>query len=475
MESDDEDARRGKRADQLVAGIESSELGRRLLIRIRNSFLWSDGSRPASAIDVARDLIDRTDPNSPRYLARWADLLDRVEAPDDTRIELLLNRPPLKAGPWLLGPVGPAHAGVDGRVATSSQERPLVTDGEFQVVAVNDDSIELRRRDDAPKLEGDPGRQNFRAKRIREIRLPRVQAAVGALRRGDVTMIAHVPPDQVAHLEASADIKVGRYTHPTIHVIALDGRNPALRNRSLRRGLSYAIDRKALLEDFILKHPVTEADCAADGPFPKGNYADAPGVKPLAANLWLARMLVAAAVKELGGTPIQLKLEYPGLPEAEVVVGKLADAFRIAGVEVKTSELPESRLEAELRSGRRFDMAYRMVRCDEPVMDAGVLLCPGYDAPSAADALASAVSPRILQLLLELEHAVNWPTGRGLAVQIDREARDELPVIPLWQLTDHYAWRDRLKGPAPVQSGLYQGIETWEIAPWFAKDPWEKP
>ncbi len=387
--SDDEDARRGKPAEQLAAGIESSELGRRLLIRIRNSFLWSDGSRPVSAVNVARDLIDRTDPNSPRYLARWADLLDRVDAPDDARIELLLNRPPLKAGPWLLGPVGPAHAGIDGRVATSSQERPFVTDGVFRVDAAGADSIELRLRDDATAPTNSTGQATARIERIREIRLPRVQAAVGALLRGDVTLIAHVPPDQVASLELSADIKVGRYTQPAIHMIALDGRNPALRNRSLRRGLSYAIDRKSLLEDYVLKHPATEADCVADGPFPKGNYADAPKVKPLAVNLWLARMLVAAAVKELGGNPIQLSLEYPGLPEAQVVVGRMADAFRQAGIEVKTSELPESRLEAELRAGRRFDMAYRVVRCDEPVMDAGVLLCPGYDAPPAADALAS--------------------------------------------------------------------------------------
>jgi peptide/nickel transport system substrate-binding protein len=59
-----------------------------------------------------------------------------------------------------------------------------------------------------------------------------------------------------------------------------------------------------------------------------------------------------------------------------------------------------------------------------------------------------------------------------LAIQIDREARDELPVIPLWQLADHYAWRDRLKGPAASAGGLYQGIETWEIAPWVARDSW---
>ena len=45
-----------------------------------------------------------------------------------------------------------------------------------------------------------------------------------------------------------------------------------------------------------------------------------------------------------------------------------------------------------------------------------------------------------------------------------------LPVLPLWQLEDHYAWRTRLEGPAEVADRLYQGIETWKIAPWFARD-----
>ena len=81
--SDDDDARQGKKPGQLAAGIESSDLGRRLVLKIRPGFHWSDGSRPVSAIDVGRDLIDRTDPHSLRYDARWADLLDRVEVADE--------------------------------------------------------------------------------------------------------------------------------------------------------------------------------------------------------------------------------------------------------------------------------------------------------------------------------------------------------------------------------------------------------
>ena len=30
----------------------------------------------------------------------------------------------------------------------------------------------------------------------------------------------------------------------------------------------------------------------------------------------------------------------------------------------------------------------------------------------------------------------------------------------------------RLKGPKDVADSLYEGVETWEVEPWFARDPW---
>ena len=72
----------------------------------------------------------------------------------------------------------------------------------------------------------------------------------------------------------------------------------------------------------------------------------------------------------------------------------------------------------------------------------------------------------------ELERAPEWATARATVQQVDRESRDELPILPLWQLEGHYAWRSRLKGPPEATALLYEGVETWEIEPWFAKDPW---
>ncbi len=465
LAADNEDARKGKPAGQLAASVETSDLGRRMVIRLRPGPIWSDGSRPVSIADVARALIEQTDPHSPTYEARWAQLLDRAEVRGEDRIEVRLHHSPLKAGSSLIGPVGAAHAGVDGRIVLSARRRMLVTDGPFGCSGSEDDRLELRTRSDSSS--------DGAIRRIREIRLSRGSTAVTALRRGDVTMIDHVPPDQVAAMTGAQEIQIGQYQRPVVHVLAVDGRTPALRNRALRRGLSYAIHRKGLLEETVLKHPANDVDTPADGPFARGSFADAADVKPLAFDILLAKMLVAAARKELGARSIRLKLDYPAIPECRAVVPKLAEAFQIAGVEIELAEWPESRLEGELRAGRRFDLAYRVLRCDDPIGQAGPLLCPAYDAPPEADPLASAASPRILQLLLQLERAGEWATARGLVAQIDRESRNELPVIPLWQLADHYAWRSRLRGPEATTSRLYDGIERWQVAPWVAHDPWD--
>jgi peptide/nickel transport system substrate-binding protein len=463
---EDEDAAKGKYPEQLASNLEVTDLGKRLVIQLKEGIQWSDGTRPVAAIDLIKALADRAEPRSPAYNARWAELLEKVQVNDDRQVEIRLTRVPLKIESWLQGTVGPAHAGWDGWVAIQGAGRKPVGDGLFRWDSEERGVLNYRLVTDAESS------GSAKIRRIREIRVPSANAAVGALLRGEVSLLEHVPPDRLAGLAEDKEIKVGVYTHPVMHRIALDGRNPVLRNRSLRRGLSSAIDRKGILEETVLRRAVDDKNLPADGPFAAGNYANAPDVKPLVHDPLVARMLVTAARRELGGAPIQLTLEYPAIAEAQAAVPKIAEAFIAAGVDLKTIERPQSELEEALRAGRKFDLVYRAGPCANPVSDVGPFLCPPYDAPPAVNGLAAVTSPRILQLMLELEHAPELPSAKLALLSIDRECRDELPILPLWQLEDHYAWRTRLRGPASEAERLYEGIDGWEIDPWFAKDPW---
>ena len=464
-----EAAVKGEPPGQLAAALELGMLGQRINIMTRPGLPWSDGTRPAAAIDVVRALSDRADPRSPGYNARWADLLERVEATEESRVEVRLTRVPLKAESWLLLPVGPAHAAWDGWATVPGVGRQPVGDGPFRWEGATNDLVRIRA---ATAQEAGSGGSAPKIRHIREHRFPKEMDALGALLRGEVSLIERVPADRIAALLKTPGIKIGHYASPSLHRIALDGRVPLLRNRTLRRGLCYALDRKGLLEENVLKGPSGGKNVPSDGPFPKESYADAPNVKPLEYDPLLARMLIVAAKKEMGVNAIKLTMEYPARPEAQAVVPKIVDALKFAGVEIKAVERPAAELEEDLRTGRRFELAYRVGRMDEPSWDAGPSLCPGYDAPPDADGLASLASPRILQLLLQLEQSGEAPSAKATLLQIDAESRDELPTLPLWQLSESYAWRSRLAGPGEAADHLYRGIETWEIAPWYAKDSW---
>ena len=462
------DATEGKLPNQLLTGWEIGDIGRRIDLKIKTGPVWSDGSRQVGAMDVVRALSEKAQPRSPGYSARWADLLERVEVTDDQQVTVKFNRVLLQPAAWFLAPVGPGHAAWDGRVPSADGKRRPVGDGPFNSeTESNGSATYLSAAKDASS-----GTPTASIRRIREVRYANGSAALGALVRGEVTLVQHVPPDRVNALLQEPDIKVGTYKGLSLHRLALDGRNPVLRNRSLRRGMALVLNRKMLLEENVLRRPIDPNNAPSDGPMATDSYANAPNVNPYTQDILLAKMLVAAAKAELKIGAIKLKLEYPSIPEAQAAAPKIAESLRAAGLDISIQEVGETELEEALRSGRRFDIAYRASRCGEPVWDIGPMLCPGFDAPSDTDGLSAIASPRIMQLLLQVEHAGDLNSARELVTQIDRECRDELPVIPLWQIQDHFAYRARLKGPVETADHLYQGIDQWQIEPWFAKDPW---
>ena len=462
----DEASLRGESPGQLLATWKLTELGSAWQIGLKTPFRWSDGSRPVSAVDVARSFADRASAGSPGFNARWADLLDRVSVDEDNRVEVKLTRATARPEAWLLDAVGPAHAAADGWVSTVAGGRVPVGDGPFVWKGADSSTTTFEA---AP---GSPPETTPRIRRIIEVRAGSSPLSLAdRIARGEIDLIDRIPPSELPALAKLTDVRVGTYQTPSVHRLAIDGRTPALANRKLRRALSLAIDRATLLADQVLGGPISGSSKVSDAPFVRGSFVADPGVPPLEYNPVLAKGLVAAAVRELGGNPIHLTLEYPALAEARATVPRVAAAFRAIGLEVETLELPESALEAGLRQGRRFDLAYRAARLTDPLREVGPLLIPAYDAPTAAGGFASAASTRILQLLVELDRAPEPQAARRLAVQIDRESRDELPVIPLWQVEDHFAWRSNIQGLAETTELFYRGVTTWEAEPWFAKDP----
>ncbi|MDI9444491.1 MAG: hypothetical protein QM844_10025, partial [Planctomycetota bacterium] len=157
---------------------------------------------------------------------------------------------------------------------------------------------------------------------------------------------------------------------------------------------------------------------------------------------------------EPAGDAPKTVLAYQASEAARLAVAEIRRQLKIVGIVLELRELGDA---APERIPADVDLLYAELAMWEPIVDAERLLGEG--------GLAGEASPYMRQALLRLRQSVDWPTvGRQLR-EIHRIAHAEASIIPLWQMTDHFAHTDRLEGIGPSPVTLYQDIENWQIRP----------
>jgi len=247
-------------------------------------------------------------------------------------------------------------------------------------------------------------------------------------------------------------------------------RRPALRNRTLRKAIAYAVNTREILESVLLAGPDGEL---VSGPFARDSFAYDESIDPRRFDRTLAWSLAETVRLQRGGKLPKLTLRYRAIEEVRVACEAIRDDLTGAGIEVEIIERLERELEDDIANGRDYDLAYRIVRLGEedPIGEVSGLFCSGVRRSVQELSSAEVASPWLRQLFVQLENETHWPAVRAGLREVHRLSYDDAAIVPLWQLTEHFAFNMRLRGIEPVQDTLYQGVETWEVEPWFAKDP----
>jgi hypothetical protein len=111
-----------------------------------------------------------------------------------------------------------------------------------------------------------------------------------------------------------------------------------------------------------------------------------------------------------------------------------------------------------------YDLAYVELQVWEPLVDAERLFGPG--------GLVSGNSLHVESALERLRLATDWNQARETLWELHALSADDAALIPLWQLTEHCAYRRELSGIGPRPATLYQDVENWRTtstAPTAAK------
>jgi tetratricopeptide (TPR) repeat protein len=424
------------------------ETGRELSLKLKPA---SGGPTPDA---LARYLFSMALPGDPYFRNDFASLLGGVSIGRDNTVALSLRR--VHVRPEALLQVPPPNAAPPPGAFSVADHGPDVV-----VFAVRESSL----RPTGPQA-------------VVEQTMASDEAALAALTAGEVDVLDRVPPWLIERLRTVQSVHVSSYKLPTVHVLIPNLKRPLLMKREFRRALCFGIDRKWIVDRVLLGGGTLQGFQAVSGPFPAGaslndpiryGYNDQVTPRPFEPRLAAILATVAwSSVQNPAGnkdkkkaaaaadTPIpELILAHPSDPVARVACQSMQVMLSREGIPIKLREFTAD----ELAAGKvDYDLRYAELSVGEPVTDARQIIGP--------TGLAGDIqSPYLDAALRNLDAASNWKDVRARLAELHEIANHELPVIPLWQTLNFFAYRSTVGGIDESPIALYQNIEQWTLSP----------
>jgi peptide/nickel transport system substrate-binding protein len=220
--------------------------GRTLDLTLRQGVVFHDGA-PLTAEDVVFSFGPerRTDPDSPGFgtAQQFLNTIVSVEAVDERTVRVIasVDDPALELRLSAWGSQVVSKAAFEAAGGFEGFARAPVGTGPFSVGSLTSDAVELHAVPNywggAPDIE----RLIFRL-------APELSSRISGLVSGDFGIIADVPPDQFGPIQNDPNLEIVGGTVASLRVIKFDTRNETLKDPRVRKALSLAIDRKAIVD-----------------------------------------------------------------------------------------------------------------------------------------------------------------------------------------------------------------------------------
>lgn len=149
---------------------------------------------------------------------------------------------------------------------------------------------------------------------------------ITALKNGEVDIITNLPPDQLAIVEADADLKTAGMVTPLFHVLIFNTQHEKMADPKFRQALSLAVDRETLNEALWLGKAVVPSTHTME-PF---GALYMPELKTFEYDLERAKALLAESGYD--GTPIRMDTSATYYTNGFLSVQAIAEMWNAIGV-----------------------------------------------------------------------------------------------------------------------------------------------
>jgi ABC-type transport system substrate-binding protein len=264
---------------------------------------------------------------------------------------------------------------------------------------------------------------------------------------------------------------IGTYTFPSLHVLLPNTENPFLANRTFRRALVYGVNREVILHKGLLGEEEVEGCKVVSAAIPAGvsrgdpsAYAYDDRIQPLPYDPVMAAILISLANQQLGAAADQKQepapelgefvLAHPAGEQANFVCKQIQTQLDVIGITCKLRAMEPGRI---MPADGQYDLLYMELTVREPLVDLGRVFGPS--------GVAASKEPFVALTLRRLDRAETWKDARERLYELHRLLYEDVTVVPLWQMVDHFAYHNGLRGVRDQPIFLYQDVEKWRVTP----------
>lgn len=401
---------------------------------------------------VADRLADRVMPSNDVYFSPWAAAVRGIGLDGPKQIDCVLRRPNVLPAALIQMTVDGSWFGGKPNSPTGDYRRDVVDGDEIRYTLVGDQRSATQPRE------------------IVEVRTESASEGVAKLLQGEVDVLDQLFPADAVRLDGNRSVRVAKYPLPSIHMLVPCSDHAFIAERTFRRALVYGTNREDILTGELLESLEVPGCRVLSGPFPAGledndplGYAYDQSILPRRYEPRLAKLLMTMNSNQMESLAKRRDEEMPDLKPIRLAYPP-ENLSRTACEAIKSQwELLELKIElVELPVGQAFpeegqaDLAYVAAAVWEPIIDARRVLGP--------EGMAGSTDQLVGLGLRRLEESKNWKDARDRLLDLHFISNNELPVIPLWQLVDSYAYNRNLLGVGSDIVSLYQNAEKWRLS-----------
>ncbi len=401
------------------------------------------------SLALSQAFLDRATPGNANYVSGWASIVDSVSVFGPEKIKLKLRRPHVLPQAFL-------------QWQLDSKNNTQVTKSLYRLKGSEPGLKRFEWSDANPPADYQP-------KEIQEILYSDPQKAVLDLIKGDIEVIDRLFPADANRLRTVTSVTTDQYALPMVHMLIPRTSNPYMDDREFRRALLYAINREGILNGEILGNSSSNVSRVISGPFPLGatvadhlayaynksvdNFPYDPRLAKVLLMLTKAKLKTQAEKRSETLMPIPtIRLGVPDFESAKVAGEAIVQAWKLIEVPaelVVLQNMPKSNEELNV------DFIYVAAAVWEPATDAERLF--GMGGPAQSN------NQFIVYALGQLNIARNWREVRQGCQDLHALVATHLPILPLWQVGETFAYRKEAIGIAKKPTGLYQDVQKWRF------------